>query len=225
MVEIHDGREVRTMNQKVIVKTGFQGLSDSQAIALAGAVIKGAYAEKASATPPVDQQTLQTALDDLNGAIVAVQAAGGGTTAIVVKNKKRAVLNGLLRKLAHYVQANCNDDVQFVTNSGFQAKTVNARQTTSLGKAQIQSVDNGHTTQLVVSAKKVAYAKSYQVQVAAVGANNTVGPFQTAGVFGKSRPMTLTGLTPGTIYAVQVRAVGGATGYGDWSDAVSHMCM
>ena len=30
-------------------------------------------------------------------------------------------------------------------------------------KAQIQSVDNGHTTQLVVNAKKVPYAKMYQV--------------------------------------------------------------
>jgi len=210
------------MTQKVIVKTGFQNLSDSEAIALAGAVIKGVYVDKA--TPPVDQQTLETAVDDVNGAIVA-QAAGGGTAATVVKNKKREVLNGLLRKLAHYVQANCNDDLQFVVNSGFQAKTASVRSTTSPDKAQIQSVDNGHTTQLVVTAKKVPYARQYQVQIAAVGANNTVGSFQPAGVFARSRSMVLTGLTPGTIYAVQVRAWGGSVGYGDWSDPVSHMCM
>jgi hypothetical protein len=211
------------MNQKLIVKTGFSSLSDSEAIALAGAV-KGVYAEKALATPPVDQQTLQTALDDVNGAIAA-QAAGGGTAATVVKNKKRAVLDGLLRKLAHYVQANCNDDLQIVTNSGFQARAVAVRSTATLDKAQIQSVDNGHSTQLVVSVKKVPHAKMYQVQIAAVGANNTVGSWQPAGVFTKSRSMTLAGLTPGTIYAVQVRALGGATGFGDWSDAVSHMSM
>ncbi|HZQ47067.1 MAG TPA: fibronectin type III domain-containing protein [Verrucomicrobiae bacterium] len=32
----------------------------------------------------------------------------------------------------------------------------------------------------------------------------------------------LTGLTPGQLYQIRVRAVGGSTGYGDWSDAVSH---
>ena len=213
------------MTQKIIVKTGFQSLSDSEAVALAGAVIKGLYAAKALPAPPIDQQALQTAVDDMNGAIVALAQLGGGTAATVVKKKKREVLNGLLRKLAHYVQANCNDDLQVVTNSGFQAKTASVRSTTPPDKAQILSVENGHTTQLVVKARKLPHAKMYQLQFAVVGANNTVGPFQTAGVFAKSRSMTLTGLTPGTIYAVQVRAWGGSVGFGDWSDAVSHMCM
>src|SRR5262245_12632130 len=98
-------------------------LTDSQAIATAGAVIKGLYAEKSLATPPVDQATLQTAVDDLNGAIAALQAQGGGVAATAMKNKKREVLDALWRKLAHYVQSNCNDDVQTVLNSGFQAST------------------------------------------------------------------------------------------------------
>ena len=37
--------------------------------------------------------------------------------------------------------------------------------------------------------------------------------------------MIVTGLTPGTVYAIQVRALGGTTGSGDWSDPVAHMCM
>jgi hypothetical protein len=213
------------MNQKVIVKTGFERLSDLDAIALAGAVIKGVYVGKAVAAPPIDQQTLQTAVDDVNGAIAALAQSGGGTTATLVKKKKREILNGLLRKIAHYVQANCNDDLQVVANCGFQAKTAAVRSTIPLEKAQIQSVDNGHSTQLVVTARKVPHAKAYHVQLAAVGANNTMGPFQPAGIFAKFRSMTLTGLTPGTSYAVQVRAWGGSLGFGDWSDAVSHMCM
>jgi hypothetical protein len=32
-----------------------------------------------------------------------------------------------------------------------------------------------------------------------------------------------TGLTPGTVYTVEIRGVGGTTGTGDWSDPVSHM--
>ena len=30
---------------------------------------------------------------------------------------------------------------------------------------------------------------------------------------------------PGVTYTVQVRGVGGTTGYSDWSDPVSHMAM
>jgi hypothetical protein len=60
------------MTQKVIVLTGFNKLSDSQALAIAGAVIKGVYAAKAiAAPPPFDEAPLQTAVDDLTGAIAA----------------------------------------------------------------------------------------------------------------------------------------------------------
>jgi hypothetical protein len=213
------------MNTKVTVKTGFGVLSDAQAIATAGAVIKGLYAEKSLATAPVDQATLQTAVDNLNGSIATLQAQGGGMAATTTKNKYREALDGLLRKLAHHVQANCNDDVQIVLNSGFQARTTSVRSQTPLGKVQIVSVDNGHTTQLVVKVKKLPRAKAYEVRSAAVVAGNTVGPFQQGGLFTDSRSITITGLTPGTVYAVQVRACGGSNKAGDWSDAVNHMCM
>jgi hypothetical protein len=118
------------MTQKVNVKTGFNHLSDAEAVATAGAVIKGVYVDKViAAAPPLDEATLQTAVNDLNGAIAAQTHAGGGTAVTAVKKKKRNVLGGLLRKLAHYVQANCNDDVQLVLKSGFQAKTIPVRTT------------------------------------------------------------------------------------------------
>ena len=177
-----------------------------------------------AAPPPFDEATLRTSVDDLTGSIATQAQAGGGTTVTTVKNKKRDVLDGLLRKLAHYVQANCNDDVQVVLNSGFQAKTTAVRSQVPLEKAKIVSVDNGHAKELVVRAHKIPRARSYEVQAAAVGANNTVGSFQPAGIFTKSRSMTVTGLTPGTTYAFQVRALG-RLGYTDWSDSANRMSM
>jgi hypothetical protein len=41
----------------------------------------------------------------------------------------------------------------------------------------------------------------------------------------KARRLVLENLTPGTVHAIQVRAVGGSTGYSYWSDPVSHMAM
>jgi len=116
------------MTEHVTVKTGFKKLPDSDALALAGTVIKGAFVDKViAAAPPFDEATLQTAMDDLKGAIAAQAQAGRGTVVTAVKKKKRNVLDGLLRKLAHYVQANCNDDVQLVVKTGFQAKTASAK--------------------------------------------------------------------------------------------------
>jgi len=214
------------MTEQVTVKTGFKKLPDSDALALAGTVVKGVFVDKViAAAPPFDEVTLQTAMDDLKGAIAAQAQAGGGTVVTAVKKKKRNVLDGLLRKLAHYVQANCNDDVQLVVKTGFQAKTTSVKSQTQLEKATILSVDNVHTRQLAVNAKKVARAKLYEVQTVIVGANNNTAAFQSAGVFSKARSMTITGLTPGTTYAIQVRALGGSTGSGDWSDTVTRICM
>jgi len=214
------------MTQQVTVKTNVKRLSDPDAIAFAGTVIKGVCVDKViAAAPPFDEATLQTAVDDLKGAIAAQAQAGGGTVVTAVKKKKRNVLDGLLRKLAHYVQANCNDDVQLIVKTGFQAKTASVKSQTQLDKATILGVDNGHTRQLAVNDRKVAHAKLYEVQRAIVSANNTTGSFQSAGVFSKARSMTITGLTPGTTYAIQVRALGGTTGSGDWSDTVTRICM
>ena len=59
---------------------------------------------------------------------------------------------------------------------------------------------------------------------AVVGAGNTPGPWQPAGVYTNSRAISINGLTPGTTYMFEVRAVGGSTGYSDWSNPVTRMC-
>jgi hypothetical protein len=46
-----------------------------------------------------------------------------------------------------------------------------------------------------------------------------------AGIFTQARKITLPGLTPGQVYSVQSRAIGGSTGYSDWSDPISHMVI
>jgi len=77
----------------------------------------------------------------------------------------------------------------------------------------------------LVKVKPIANAKCYEVRYAALGAGGAPGPWQSGGLFTNSRSMPLNGLTPGTNYSLDVRAVGGSTGYSDWSDPVSHMSM
>ena len=63
------------------------------------------------------------------------------------------------------------------------------------------------------------------MRYAALNGLGAPGPWQSGGLFTDSRAMVFNTLTPGTTYNVQVRAIGGSTGYSDWSDPVSHMSM
>ena len=73
--------------------------------------------------------------------------------------------------------------------------------------------------------KPVPHAKTLEARLAPIGAGNVVGPWVSAGLFTDSRAMALNGLGAGITYKVEVRAIGGSTGYSDWSDSVEHMSM
>ena len=51
------------------------------------------------------------------------------------------------------------------------------------------------------------------------------GAPQSGGLFTYSRNRVIENLTPDVLYTIQVRAIGGTTGYSDWSDPISHMAM
>ena len=195
--------------------------SAEQLVTMAGAVITGLTNNPAFPAPPVDLKAVQAATDDLNAALVA--QAHGGTKETAEKNNKREALITLLRKLKHYVEDNCGNDVAVLLSSGFQpAATTRVR--APLANPSILGIDFGNTAELVLKATRIAHAKSYEVRMAVLGAGNVQGPWQPGGVFTSSRSMTVTGLVPGTTYVFQARAVGGSNGYTDWSNPVSHMC-
>src|ERR1700756_4747062 len=67
--------------------------------------------------PPVDMPALKAATDLLVAKIAA--AAEGGKTVIAEKNQQKEVVVKLLVQLAHYVEANCEDDMTIFLSSGF----------------------------------------------------------------------------------------------------------
>jgi hypothetical protein len=199
----------------------FRKQSAEQLVTMAGAVITGLTDNPAFPAPTVDLKAVQAAADGLNAALAA--QVQGGTAATAEKNNKREALIVLLRKLKHYVEDNCGNDLAVLLSSGFQS-TATTRTRSPLANPSIIDVDSGNSTELLLKVTPIARAKCYEVRSAAVGAGNVPGPSQTAGLFTSSQSMTIAGLVPGTTYVFQVRAIGGSTGYSDWSNPVSRIC-
>lgn len=210
------------MAQQIRILQSYRQQPDAQLIAAAGAVIKGMAGNAVFAVPPVDLKAAEAAVDELNAAIAS--QLNGGPAATAHKNNKRAELIAILARLAHYVQDNCRGDAATVLNAGFTV-AASSRASSPLEKPGIASIDFGNTAQLVVKVNPIARAKCYEVRTAVIGVGGAPGAWQSAGLFTNSRAMTIGGLTPGTTYAFQVRAIGGSTGATDWSDPVSHVCV
>jgi hypothetical protein len=191
----------------------------------AGKVIQGMTNNTAFPTPPVTMLALQTAKTEFSDAVAAQEA--GGKEATAAKNNKRETLITLLRKLAAYVQENCNDDLQILLSSGFQAPSSTHTQS-PLTQPKIKEIINSPgaiSGQLVVKVLPVPNAKSYELRYALMDNTGALGPWQSGGIFTDSRAMAVNGLTPGSKYEFQVRAIGGSTGYSGWSDGQNHMSM
>ena len=211
------------MQQYMRVLIGYTTMKDHRLEEVGGAVFHGITSHAAAfPEPPVTMAELNTALTNFTTAVAAQKM--GGKAATIDKNAKRDVLVGMLRQLAAYVQQTCNNDLQTLTSSGFEA-VVHTNAQTPLAKPNIVSVENGNAGQLLVRIDPVPHAKTLEVRYALVGAGNAVGPWQSAGLFTDSRALSINGLTAGTIYKLEVRAIGGSTGYSDWSDPVEHMSL
>ena len=171
---------------------------------------------------PITATVLATAISDFNLSIAEAEQGGPPDTAD--KNSKREALVDLLRHLAGYVQDNHGNDLAKLLASGFQAASTN-RASGPLEAPSITDIVNGMSGQLILRVTAVANAKVYEARYALIGAGGAPGPWTSLPLFSSTRNMAVNGLTPGSTYQFQVRAVGGSTGYSDWSDPVSHMSM
>ena len=166
--------------------------------------------------PPVLPADLATLNAALRAAITASDAGGKQQTAD--KYKAYKAVTGALRKDANYVENQSDNDQSTLLSSGFDIVSTNRAQA-QLDQPVIVAILNFGTTQLLIRMLSILNAKSYQVQTA-TAAN---GPWTEAGIFTQARRIVLSGLTPGTIYFVRARAIGGSTGYSEWSVPVPRM--
>ena len=212
------------------VQLGFTNATDQSLLDTTEAVLTNLYGNPAydnsGATPALIPPATGAALTAARDAfLLAIGAqAQGGTAATADKANKRDTLVALLRQLAAYVQKNCGNNLATLLSSGFDAVSTN-RASVPLEKPLIREILNGNSGQLILRVKPVKNARAYEVRYAALGAGGAPGPWQSGALFTNSRSMPINGLTPGTNYQFEVRAVGGSTGYSDWSDSRNHRSL
>jgi hypothetical protein len=171
--------------------------------------------------PPISTEMLEQALDEFSLAIQ--DQAKGGTLATAVRNNARRKVMELLSRLARYVEDKSSNDLPALMSSGFPARN-RSRAQVQFPKAVILKITARRSGQLNLQVRAIPNARCYQVVCAEVGPHGVLGPERDAGLFTNSRSIPIGGLTPGKVYSLRVRAIGGSTGSGDWSDPVSHRC-
>jgi len=149
-----------------------------------------------------------------NALLAALQ---GGSQLIALREEARAELVLALRHVGAYVQSVAGQSLATLLSSGFEAVSTNRAQS-PLDTPVILAIDNSMSTQFTLRLQAVANARTYQIQKCVTG-----DAWEEAGLSTQARSILVTGLVPGTIYSVQVRAIGGSTGYSAWSNPVS--CM
>ena len=193
--------------------------SDPQLIVDTETILTSMTGNASYPTPDPSLADITAAKNDFATALA--NAADGGVTLTKIKNDKRAVLAGLLRKLANYVQVACNGDLTVLMSSGFPIQKPQRNPVGVLPAPTGLTLNLGDLSgELYAVVPPVFGAAVYNWRLAAASAPNTV--LQTAQTTGGRN--TFSGLTPGVLYVAQVNAVG-AAGPSDWSQAVSQMAL
>jgi hypothetical protein len=173
--------------------------------------------------PPVDLTRYAAGISDYEGSIPV--ALDGGKTALAQKKKLRLTVTKMYRELAHYVEANCDEDMATFLLSGFQASSTAKTPSQPLAQPKIVSVTQGPVTgQLKVKIAAVPNAASYDLRRGSVPPGGGVPATWTEQGITSTKALIVDSLTPGTTYMFQVRALG-SLGHTDWSDPVTRMVI
>jgi hypothetical protein len=212
----------QTKSKSIKTLAGYDKKSPTDNLAYANSVLSGVFANPVDyPAPPIDEATFEGAIDTLSATITA--ARDGGKRAIADRNHQEHVVIKMMRQLSHYAETACKDDMPTFLKSGFQAASTGRATTTALSK-WIRTITPGRISgqlQMVLVADSGATA--YELRWAAT-VDGTPGTWATQLVT-KTRPaVTITGLTPGTTYTIQVRSFADASGFGDWSDPHIRIC-
>jgi len=139
------------------------------------------------------------------------------------KNKYREAVIRSIRILGHYVEHHCDGDLTKLISAGFEPLPTSHVPPSPLPKPRIREIRQGLEGQLLVYITPLGRrALSYELRY---GSGDRLPESSKTLIVPSARAaVRVDGLTPGTIYAFEVRAFG-KLGHTDWSDSATRMCI
>lgn len=188
----------------------------------ANAVYTGMKGNSKYPNPPVALAELK-GLNDNYAVAIGVAAQDGGKNAIALRDQVGDKVVQMLRKLAHYVEATSDGDMETFLSSGFAPAPSSRMKTPPLSES-IRYVRPGpNSGTMIVSLLAQADAFSYEIRWGIPNADGTPGEFSSRPVATVRPASQITDLTPGRLYLFQVRTVTKA-GHTDWGQPITRMC-
>ena len=197
------------------VNYGFTKLPDAGLAAFGLNVETQLTGNTAFPSLPVAITVLTTKREAFSAAMTV--AAQGGVLNTALKNAAKLEYIDALRDDAGYVQAMSNRDVAAMLSSGYQVSSTN-RTRQQLPKPLIKRIYVPVSSVIAVDGESLVNARAYEVRV-----KNGTGDYVTFSTFTYARRIQIPDRVPGQTYSVQFRAIGGLTGYSDWSEPATIM--
>jgi hypothetical protein len=201
------------------IKTDFGSLDKNELRQRGMAVVLALMGNVRFPNPPVTMAMLQSLLDAFQTAII--DAIDGSKMARVLRDSLQAQVISNLKHVAAYVQKNANGDF---SDTGFETYDTADRKTGQLvGTPTFRRIYRGvNSGEIMLLINAVEYARGYQVRYAALK-DGVPGPWTVVDVMGVKSAFKISGLTPVTMYAFQVQALG-PNNRSDWSNSVTIVC-
>jgi hypothetical protein len=141
-----------------------------------------------------------------------------GKDRTLAKKAAKQALVDLLLKLAFYCQAEAHHDLEALLSTGFEVVNTN-RTPGPLDTPSISGLSNSVSGQITVRGRGVVNGRMYKARTSTDGGKTWTEWPQLTG----PRVMVLSPTVPGTVYMVEICALGGSTSQSAWSNPVSIM--
>jgi hypothetical protein len=205
------------MKARYRVSYSFTTLSDLGLIAFIQAVITCLTGNAAFTSLAALLAELTTALTAFEAAVAAM-ALNSNAMLTAQRDEARVTLLDVARKTGAAVQSIALNSLSTLLSSGFTNVTPPSA-STQLVAPTILSVANYGTTKILMRLTAITNAKTYESRLSLDGGVTWV----SGGISTQARSIILDSLTPGKVYMIQARAIGGSTGFSDWSTSVTIM--
>ena len=202
------------------IYTDFGSLDNNELRQRGMAVVLALMGNVRFPNPPVTMAMLKSLLDAFQAAII--DAMEGSKKAMALRDSLRAQVISALKQVAAYVQENANGDF---SQTGFETYDTSARKTGQLVETPTfrKLYHGANSGEMMLLINAVPYARGYQVQYAALK-DGVPGPWTVVDVMSVKSAFKISGLTPATMYAFQVQAIG-PNNRSDWSNSITIVCV